>query len=163
MDGVCISKCWMLWKQNAIIAFLSLRPSCIISMLKPLDAFETMFHLTPFDFKKLNCLNFIIICYEGIILKPSMSHLIVQMHVRKPWSHIDCFPVIFCLLFLTIWFVSGLYYLKSCSQFCRIYGHLSYWNSKWNKWNGRNTSYNVFCCFRTILCCMDYLAFLCCN
>jgi hypothetical protein len=73
-----------LWKQNTIIAFLSLRPFCIISMLKPLDAFETMFHHTLLDFKKINCLNFIIICHDGIILNPSMSHPIVQMDVRKP-------------------------------------------------------------------------------
>jgi hypothetical protein len=27
--------------------------------------------------------------------------------------------------------------IASCSQFCRIYGHMSYWKGKWNKWNGR--------------------------
>jgi hypothetical protein len=45
--------------------------------------------------------------------------------------------------------------IASCSQFCRIYGHVSYWKGKWNKWNGRNQNYNVFCCFGIFLCCID--------
>jgi hypothetical protein len=49
----------------------------------------------------------------------------------------------------------GLYYLKSCSQFCKIYGHVSYWKGRWDKWNGRNESYDIFCCFGIYLCCID--------
>jgi len=48
-----------------------------------------------------------------------------------------------------------LYYLKSCSQFCKIYGHVSYWKGRWDKWNGRNESYDIFCCFGIYLCCID--------